>query len=118
MIFNKHQQLKELELHTEYLELDPSEFEVNDKAFGDKLDSENLAEILIEANPSDNSVNQSDSLNDFYVNIEALDEAAGFVDSASMVTRSKRSVQLFIFVFVIFHTLINFQENFHRKTAI
>lgn len=86
MIFNKHQQLKELELHTEYLELDPSEFEVNEKSFGEKLDSE----ILIEANPSDNSVNQSDSLNDFYVNIEALDEAAGFVDSASMVTRSKR----------------------------
>lgn len=86
MIFNKHQQLKELELHTEYLELDPSELEVNEKSFGEKLDSE----ILIEANPSDNSVNQSDSLNDFYVNIEALDEAAGFVDSASMVTRSKR----------------------------
>lgn len=94
-ILNKHHQLKEFELQTEFLELVQPKLEVEDnEAAGNLQDSENFASTLIKEEPLD--IFDSHWLNYSYDGDDLLEETTGPVATTSMVTRSKRCVLRFV----------------------
>lgn len=90
-IVNKHQQLREFELQTEFLDLIQPKIEVEDKEATVNTDAASFTSILIKEEPFDGFENQSDSQgrNDS-CDDDLLQEIDGDVETTRIVTKSKR----------------------------